>query len=88
VIKGMNSKETEHMLDIIKKIYDEGVTLFLLEQVMITIRLLSDRAIFLYHGEKIAKKNLFKLFKNQKVIGAYCGKRTSCAFGRGDKGTL
>jgi len=74
VMAGLNPKETEEIIKLIRKISQQGVTLFVIEHVMKAIMSLSDRIIVLNYGEKIAEGTPMEISKNKKVIDAYLGK--------------
>jgi len=73
VVAGLNPKETEEIIRIIKGISDQGVTLFIIEHVMKAIMALSHRIIVLHHGEKIAEGTPEEISKDKRVIDAYLG---------------
>jgi len=76
VASGLNPKETEEMVDLIKKIHHEKkITLFLIEHVMEVVMPISQRVIVLDGGEKIAEGLPKEIVKNERVIRAYLGEK-------------
>ena len=73
VVAGLNPKETEEIMEIIKAISKQGITLFIIEHVMKAIMTLSDRIIVLHHGEKIAEGTPAEISRDRRVIDAYLG---------------
>jgi len=73
VVAGLNPKETEDIIELIRKISQQGITLFVIEHVMQAIMSLSERIIVLSYGEKIAEGTPQEISKNKKVIDAYLG---------------
>ncbi|MEW6608773.1 MAG: ABC transporter ATP-binding protein [bacterium] len=72
---GMNPKETEDMIELIKKIREDGVTIILIEHDMKVVMNISDRIIVLDYGEKIAEGKPEEIRMNEKVIEAYLGRK-------------
>jgi branched-chain amino acid transport system ATP-binding protein len=76
VASGLNPKETEEMVDLLKKIHTEKkITLFLIEHVMEVVMPISQRVIVLDGGEKIAEGLPDQIVKNERVISAYLGEK-------------
>ena len=76
VASGLNPKETEEMVDLLKKIHQEReMTLFLIEHVMEVVMPVSQRVIVLDGGEKIAEGLPKEIVKNERVIKAYLGEK-------------
>lgn len=73
VMAGLNPKEMEDTLKLIRKVHAEGMTLFVVEHVMKAIMSVSHRVMVLHHGEKIAEGAPNHIVQNQKVIDAYLG---------------
>jgi len=76
VASGLNPKETEDLVSILKKIHQEKkVTLFLIEHIMEVVMPISQRVIVLDSGEKIAEGVPAHIVKNERVIKAYLGEK-------------
>lgn len=70
---GLNPKEQNDQVAIIKKINDQGVTIIIVEHVMKVIMDISHRILVLHFGEKIAEGIPNEIYKNPRVIEAYLG---------------
>ncbi len=73
VMAGLNPKEMEDTLKLIRKVHAEGMTIFIVEHVMKAIMSISHRIMVLHHGEKIAEGSPNEVVQNQKVVDAYLG---------------
>ena len=73
VVAGLNPKETEEIIGIIKKISNQGITIFMIAHVMKAVMALSHRIIVLHHGEKIAGGTPLEISRDKRVIEAYLG---------------
>ena len=74
LIAGLNPTETTEAMELVTKIRDKGITIFMIEHVMKAIMSICDRLIVLHHGEKIAEGTPQQITNNQTVIEVYLGK--------------
>jgi branched-chain amino acid transport system ATP-binding protein len=73
VVAGLNPTEALEMVELIKKIRAEGMTILMIEHVMKAIMGVSDRVIVLNYGQKIAEGPPEEIVANPEVIEAYLG---------------
>jgi branched-chain amino acid transport system ATP-binding protein len=73
VMAGLTPHEVDDTLVLLRKIREEGITLFVVEHVMHAIMSLSDRIAILHHGEKIMEGTPQEVAKDERVIKAYLG---------------
>lgn len=71
---GMNPKEKEELLKLIRSIRERGVTILLIEHDMRVVMPISEKIIVLDHGKKIAEGTPREIQNNDRVIQAYLGK--------------
>jgi branched-chain amino acid transport system ATP-binding protein len=70
---GLNLKEIEAAVAIVKKIRDRGVTCFVVEHVMKFIMGISDRMMCINFGREIARGTPEEIASHPEVIKAYLG---------------
>ncbi len=75
VVAGATPAEASAMMDLIRKIRDNGVTILMVEHVMRVIMGLSHRVLVLHHGETIAVGEPQAVSRDPAVLKAYLGER-------------
>lgn len=73
VMAGLTPAEVAQATELIRKIRDKGITIFMIEHVMKAMMDISDRIIVLHYGEKIAEGTPKEIAANTKVIEVYLG---------------
>ncbi len=73
VLAGLNPSEIAAMMDTVRAIRDEGVTILMIEHVMQAIMSISDRILVLDYGMLIATGPPEEVANNPQVIEAYLG---------------
>jgi branched-chain amino acid transport system permease protein len=70
---GLNPKEIDEMISLLRKVSEQGITLVIIEHVMRAVMALSDRVVVLNHGEKISEGSPLEISRDERVIRAYLG---------------
>lgn len=70
---GLNTLEKMDLADLIRRIQEMGITVFLVEHDMELVMQLADWVVVLDHGQKIAEGTVEEVRKDHKVIAAYLG---------------
>jgi branched-chain amino acid transport system ATP-binding protein len=73
VMAGLRPAEVDEMVSIIRRLRDQGVTIFVIEHIMRAIMALSDRVVVIHFGRKIAEGAPRKVAADASVIKAYLG---------------
>lgn len=81
-VGGLNPKEIDHMMDVVRKIASGGVTIILIEHVMRFLVQLSTRVLIMHHGERIYEGAPSGLVKDRTVVDVYLGEGASKRLGQ------
>ena len=73
LMAGLNPTEVSEAMELVKRIRDRGITVFMVEHVMKAIMGISGRIVVLHHGEKIAEGTCDEISCNKQVIDIYLG---------------
>jgi branched-chain amino acid transport system ATP-binding protein len=73
VMAGLRPAEVDEMVAIIRRLRDQGVTIFVIEHIMRAIMALSDRIVVIQFGQKIAEGVPQQVASDENVIKAYLG---------------
>jgi len=73
LMAGLNAPEVSAAMELVTKIRDTGITIFMVEHVMKAIMGICERIIVLHHGEKICEGTPKEITGNKQVIEIYLG---------------
>ena len=84
VMAGLNFREIDQAVALIRRVQKEGKTILVIEHVMRAIKSVCDRIFVLHHGEKIADGPVNDVLDDETVIQACLGKRYRVLTKRGN----
>ena len=73
VMAGLNATELAGMVDLVRRLHAEGLTLIVIEHIMAAMMRLAQRIVMLHHGERIAEGTPREIASDRRVIDAYLG---------------
>ncbi|RMF45622.1 MAG: ABC transporter ATP-binding protein [Anaerolineae bacterium] len=73
VLAGLNPSEIASMVETVRRIREQGITIIMIEHVMHAIMKVSDRILVLDYGQQIAEGTPEEVSNNPRVIEAYLG---------------
>ena len=82
VMAGLNPKEIDDAIELVREIRKKGITLIVVDHVMKALMPISERVIVLDHGEKIAEGSPTDISRMETVIVAYLGRGLTFAKSR------
>jgi branched-chain amino acid transport system ATP-binding protein len=73
LMAGLNPTEVTEAMELVARIRDKGITIFMIEHVMKAIMSICDRIIVLHHGKKIAEGTPQEIATSKTVVEVYLG---------------
>jgi branched-chain amino acid transport system ATP-binding protein len=73
VMAGLNPTELAGIIELIRRLHADGLSLIIIEHIMAAMMRLAQRIGVLHHGEKIAEGTPAEITRDRRVIDAYLG---------------
>jgi branched-chain amino acid transport system ATP-binding protein len=73
VMAGLNATELGAMVELIRRLHGQGLTVIIIEHVMAAMMRLAQRIVVLHHGERIAEGTPAEVTTDRRVVDAYLG---------------
>jgi branched-chain amino acid transport system ATP-binding protein len=73
LMAGLNPTEIAQAMELVTRMRDKGMTIFMIEHVMKAIMSVCDRIMVLHHGEKIAEGSPQEIATSKTVVEVYLG---------------
>jgi branched-chain amino acid transport system ATP-binding protein len=73
LMAGLNPAEVAQAMELVTRIRDQGITIFMIEHVMKAIMSVCDRIMVLHHGQKIAEGTPQEIATSKTVVEVYLG---------------
>ncbi|PYN87265.1 MAG: ABC transporter ATP-binding protein [Candidatus Rokuibacteriota bacterium] len=73
VMAGLNPTELAGMIELIRRLHADGLTLIVIEHIMAAMMRLAQRIVVLHHGETIAEGAPAAITQDRRVVDAYLG---------------
>jgi len=73
VMAGLNPTELGAMIELIRRLHGDGLTVIVIEHIMAAMMRLAGRIVVLHHGETIAAGAPAEITQDRRVVDAYLG---------------
>ena len=73
VMAGLNPTELGGMIELIRRLHADGLTVIVIEHIMAAMMRLARRIVVLHHGEAIAAGAPAEITQDRRVVDAYLG---------------
>ena len=73
VMAGLNPAELAGIIELIRRLHADGLTLVVIEHIMAAMMRLAQRIVVLHHGETIAEGTPAEITRDRRVVDAYLG---------------
>jgi branched-chain amino acid transport system ATP-binding protein len=73
VMAGLNPTELAGIIELIRRLHADGLTLIVIEHIMAAMMRLAQRIVVLHHGEVIAEGVPAAITQDRRVVDAYLG---------------
>jgi len=73
VMAGLNPTELGAMIELIRRLHGDGLTVIVIEHIMAAMMRLARRIVVLHHGETIAAGAPAEITQDRRVVDAYLG---------------
>jgi branched-chain amino acid transport system ATP-binding protein len=73
LMAGLNPTEVAQAMELVTRIRDQGITIFMIEHVMKAIMSVCNRIMVLHHGKKIAEGTPQEIATSKTVVEVYLG---------------
>ncbi len=70
---GLTPSELTGIIELIRLLHADGLTLIVIEHVMAAMMRLAQRLVVLHHGEAIAEGTPAQVARDRRVVDAYLG---------------
>lgn len=74
IMEGLNVVEAKEMIELVKGIRDEGISIIMIDHVMHTVKELADWVIVVNYGQLLTQGTYEQVVNSPEVIEAYLGK--------------
>jgi branched-chain amino acid transport system ATP-binding protein len=75
VMSALNPKEVDDMMEMVREVNRQGITILMIEHVMRAAMTICQRILVLHHGKRITLGHPREISQNEEVLQSYLGER-------------